>query len=170
MLLGGDERRRTQRGNNNAYNQDNATSWFDWTPSARADEIFRFTQQMIAFRKCHPALSRPLFYNGAIKPRGRPDITWHGTRLGSPGFGDPEARALGCTIAGIDGSSDLHVMMNMYWEPLDFEVPGNAVWHVAIDTFAVSPNDIASGHAVAASGSTHRVQGRSIVVLESARS
>ena len=170
MLLGGDERRRTQRGNNNAYNQDNAISWFDWTPSPQADAIFRFVQQMIAFRKRHPALSRPVFYTGAIGPRGRPDIAWHGTRLGSPGFDDPQARALACTIAGIDGSGDLHVMMNMYWEPLDFEVPGHARWRVAVDTFATSPDDIASGNAAATIGAIHQVQGRSIVVLETERS
>jgi glycogen operon protein len=168
MLLGGDERRRTQRGNNNAYNQDNPISWFDWTPSARADELFRFAQQMIALRKSHPALSRPVFYSGAIGRRGRPDIAWHGTRLGRPGFNDPDARALACTIAGIGASADLHVMMNMFWEPLDFEVPVNTVWRVVVDTFASPPNDIASPNPITVNGSVHRVDGRSLVVLESA--
>ena len=167
MLLGGDERRRTQRGNNNAYNQDNTISWFDWTPSAAADETFRFVQQMIKFRKAHPALSRPRFYTGAPDARGRPDIAWHGTRLGSPGFNDPEARLLALTIAGVEGTADLHVMMNMFWEPLDFEVPGAARWRVAVDTFAPSPGDIGSARPVAVNGSTHRVEARSIVVLES---
>jgi glycogen operon protein len=168
MLLGGDERRRTQRGNNNAYNQDNPISWFDWTPSARADELFRFAQQMIALRKSHPALSRPVFYSGAIGRRGRPDIAWHGTRLGRPGFNDPDARALACTIAGIGASADLHVMMNMFWEPLDFEVPVNTVWRVVVDTFVSPPNDIASPNPITVNGSVHRVDGRSLVVLESA--
>jgi glycogen operon protein len=167
MLLGGDERRRTQRGNNNAYNQDNTISWFDWTPSTAADEIFRFVQQMIAFRKGHPAVSRPVFYTGAPDSRGRPDITWHGTQLGSPGFNDPEARVLAFTIAGVDGTPAIHAMMNMFWEPLDFEVPGATRWRVAIDTFAPPPNDIASARPVAVNGGTHQVQARSIVVLES---
>ena len=167
MLLGGDERRRTQRGNNNAYNQDNPISWFDWTPTPRSDEIFRFVRLMIALRKGHPALSRPAFYSGAIGRRGRPDITWHGTRLGRPGFSDPDARALACTIAGVGESADLHVMMNMFWEPLDFELPGDATWRMAIDTFAPSPDDIASPTPVAIRDRTHRVQGRSIVVLQS---
>ncbi len=169
MLLGGDERRRTQRGNNNAYNQDNETSWFDWTPSGSADEIFRFVQQMIAFRKAHPALSRPVFYSGTIGDHGRPDIAWHGTRLGSPGFDDPAARALACTIAGIGDSADLHVMLNMFWEPLDFEVPSHAFWHVAIDTSAAPPDDIAPSRAAPVRGSSHRVEGRSVVVLGSMR-
>ena len=166
MLLGGDERRRTQQGNNNAYNQDNAISWFDWTPSTPRADTFRFVQQMIAFRKAHPALSRPAFYTGAPDARGRPDIAWHGTQLGSPGFSDPDARALACTIAGVGGTGDLHVMMNMFWEPLEFEVPGGSRWRVAVDTFAPPPRDIAIDQPAAVTAS-YTVQGRSIVVLES---
>src|SRR5439155_21169473 len=77
MLLGGDEIRRTQRGNNNAYNQDNATSWFDWSTVGSHGEMLRFVQRMIAFRKAHPALWQPFFYTGAINERMRPDIAWH---------------------------------------------------------------------------------------------
>jgi isoamylase len=122
MLLGGDEIRRGQGGNNNAYNQDNPTSWFDWTMVAANQEILRYVQRMIAFRKAHPALWQPRFYTGETNERGLTDITWHGTTLHSPGFDDPQARALACTIAGFGGNADLHVMMNMFWEPLDFEV------------------------------------------------
>jgi isoamylase len=167
MLLGGDERRRTQQGNNNAYNQDNPISWFDWTPSERSDDVVRFVRQMIALRKGHPALSRPVFYTGAIGRSGRPDISWHGTRLGRPGFGDPDARALACTIAGVGDSADLHVMMNMFWESLDFELPANTVWRVAVDTFASPPQDIAPPSPVTIGGAVHRVDGRSVVVLQS---
>ncbi len=102
MMLGGDEIRRTQLGNNNAYNQDNPTSWFSWTMNESSDEMLRFFRRMIAFRKMHPALSRPYFYRGETNERGLRDITWHGTILGSPGFDDPEAQALACTIAGLD--------------------------------------------------------------------
>ena len=166
MLLGGDERRRTQRGNNNAYNQDNATSWFDWTQAQTDAEVLRFLQRLIAFRKAHPALWQPAFYTGAMGERGRPDITWHGTTLNSPGFDDPQARALACTIAGVGGSADLHLMMNMFWEPLTFEVPLHASWRVAIDTSAGAPQDIADGHpAGPVVANSFTVQGRSIVVL-----
>jgi isoamylase len=169
MLLGGDEVRRTQRGNNNAYNQDNPTSWFDWSLTATHRETLRFVQRMIAFRRAHPALSRPAFYTGTIDGTTGPDIAWHGTRLNSPGFADPDARALACTIAGDAGTSDLHVMMNMYWEPLDFEVPLGA-WRVAVDTFARSPADVpdAAGQ-VAVAGRACTVRERSVVVLESRR-
>jgi isoamylase len=168
MLLGGDEIRRTQGGNNNPYNQNNATSWFDWTMVDSNQDVLRFVQRMIAFRKAHPSLSQPHFYRGEVNNRGVVDITWHGTKLGSPGFGDPQGRVLACTIAGFGRPPDLHVMMNMFWEPLDFDVPVDPqrTWHVAIDTFVASPHDIATDDP---GRRLHRlsctVQARSIVVL-----
>lgn len=169
MLLAGDEIRRTQGGNNNAYNQDNATSWIDWSLATANRDMLRFVQRLIAFRKGHPALWQPTFYTGALNDRGIGDITWHGTMLSSPGFDDPEARALACTVAGIGGTADLHVMMNMYWEPLEFELPpGHTTWHVAIDTCATSPNDIPDAAVVTpVSTARHVVQARSINVLAS---
>jgi isoamylase len=170
MLLGGDEIRRTQGGNNNAYNQDNATSWFDWTMTDSNRDMLRYVQRMIAFRRAHRALRRPRFYTGEVNDRGLPDITWHGTRLGSPGFADPQARALACTIAGLGGEADLHVMMNMFWEPLDFELPVDPqrAWHVAVDTFAQSPHDIDDqDDSAPLRRSVCTVQGRSIVILVS---
>jgi glycogen operon protein len=168
MLLAGDEIRRTQGGNNNAYNQDNATSWIDWTMIESHGDVLRYFQHVIAFRKAHPALSHPYFYTGDINDRDMLDITWHGTRLNSPGFDDPNARALACTIAGFGGAADLHVMLNMYWKALAFEVPTTPArtWRVAIDTFADSPHDIASsGEEPPFMQSSCTVQGRSIVVL-----
>jgi isoamylase len=167
MLLGGDEIRRSQNGNNNPYNQDNATSWFDWTLVESNREILRFVQRMVGFRKAHPALWQPSFYTGAINEPGLPDISWHSTILNRPAFDDPQGRALACTIAGFGGHADLHVMMNMLWEPLDFEVPAGA-WHIAVDTFAGSPRDIADpGGERRLTGHQCPVPGRSIVILES---
>ena len=166
MLLAGDEFRRTQRGNNNPYTQDNATTWFDWTLVETHKDMVRFVRGLIAFRKAHPALYRPAFYAGIIGDRGIPDVSWHGTTLNRPGFGDPEARALALTIAGIHQSSDLHVMMNMFWEPLVFDVPAGR-WHVAVDTFAASPADAPGGKGAAVAGHC-TVHPRSIVVLANA--
>jgi len=168
MLLAGDEIRRTQGGNNNAYNQDNATSWFDWTLATAHRGVLRFVQRLIAFRQAHPALSQPTFYTGAADDRGIPDIEWHGTLLKSPGFDNPAARALACTIAGLKGTPDLHVMMNMYWEPLDFEVPA-AQWSVALDTFATSPADIPDRPQPRSAARLQTVQPRTIVVLSGRR-
>jgi glycogen operon protein len=167
MLLAGDEVKRTQRGNNNAYNQNNQTSWFDWTMVTTNREMLRFVQRLITFRKSHPALSRPFFYTGVIGERGMADIAWHGTTLNKPGFNDPDARALACTIAGADGTADLHVMMNMFWEPLTFELPAGK-WRVAIDTSAVSPADFIDASEAGIAAQRHStVQGRSVVVLAS---
>jgi isoamylase len=168
MLLAGDELRRTQGGNNNAYNQDNETSWFDWTGVSRYGDILRFFQRLIAFRKSHVRLSRPRFYTGRVNERGMNDITWHGTKLDSPGFHDSQARVLAFTIAGFQGEADLHVMMNMFWEPLAFEVPVDPArrWRIAIDTFQPSPHDIAEEFAEPEFyGHSYLVQARSIVVL-----
>ncbi len=168
MLLGGDEMRRTQGGNNNAYNQDNATSWFDWTMAGTNQDVLRYVQRMIAFRKANPALRRPHFYRGEVNERGFADITWHGTKLGSPAFDDPEGRALACTIAGFGRDADVHVMMNMFWEPLAFEVPidPQRAWHIAVDTFLPRPLDIPDeSQRPPFNRSLCTVQGRSIVIL-----
>ena len=168
MLLGGDEIRRTQSGNNNAYNQDSATSWFDWTMTDSNQELLRYVQRLIAFRKAHPALRRRHFYTGQVNERGLADITWHGTTLGNPGFDDPHGRALACTIAGFGGDADVHVMMNMFWEPLAFEVPidPQRTWHTAVDTFLPRPLDIPDeSQRRPLNRSLCTVQGRSIVIL-----
>jgi glycogen operon protein len=168
MLLAGDEVQRTQGGNNNAYNQDNPTSWFDWTRAESYQDTLRFFRRVIAFRKAHPALWQPYFYNGEVNERGLRDIAWHGTRLNSPGFQDPDSRALACTIAGFHDRADLYVMMNMFWKPLEFEVPVTPArtWHVAIDTFAPSPADIfPDGEEPVFGGASCTVAERSIVVL-----
>jgi isoamylase len=168
MLLAGDEMLRTQGGNNNPYNQNNATSWLDWTMTGSKADVLRYFRGMIAFRKAHPALRQPRFYTGTTIERRLFDIAWHGTTLGSPGFDDPLGRALACTIAGVAGDADLHVMMNMFWEPLHFDVPVDPqrIWYTAINTFAPSPHDIADRHRDAPLLSPRcTVQGRSIVVL-----
>ena len=168
MILGGDEIRRTQSGNNNAYNQDNATSWLDWTMASTEAGILRFVRRLIALRKAHPALWQPTFYTGAIGDRGLADIRWHGTRLNSPGFDNPDGRVLACTIAGMVAETDLHVMMNMFWEPLEFELPIGP-WRVAVDTFEASPMDIPDpGAAHSTNSGRWTVRPRTVVILQAA--
>jgi len=168
MFVAGDEVRRTQQGNNNTYCQDNELNWFDWTlPEANRD-VFRFWQQMIAFRKQHPNVHRSRFFTGEVNERNLADITWHGCQLNSPGWNDPNARVLAYTLGGFGGEADLHVMMNMYWEPLPFELPtaGDRKWFRAVDTSLDSPNDIAPrGQEVEVNGSEYVVNSRSIVVV-----
>lgn len=170
MFVAGDEVRRTQRGNNNAYCQDNEISWFDWNLINKNRDLYRFWKRMIEFRKNHPALRQRCFFDGAVNDRGLADVSWHGCKLNGPGWFDPNARALGMTLAGFDGEADIHVMMNMYWEPLDFEIPPLAGrrWFRAVDTAEPSPHDIAEpGHEAEVEASYCPAQGRSIVVLVS---
>ncbi len=170
MLLAGDEVRRTQQGNNNAYCQDNELNWLDWDNLAKNADTFRFFQEMIAFRKAHPIVHRPRFFRGEQNERGLADITWHGTRLGAPDWNDPGTRVLAFTLGGFGDDPDVHVMMNMYWEPIAFEVPSvpGREWCRAIDTSLPTPQDIVEvSQASPMPASSYQVGGRSVVVLVS---
>jgi isoamylase len=168
MFVAGDEIRRSQKGNNNPYCQDNEISWFDWTLVDKNAALLRFCKGMIHFRKMHAAVRNDQFFDGSINERGLADVSWHGTKLNRPGWDDASARALAMTLAGFDGDCDLHVMFNMFWESLDFElpvVPGRS-WRLAVDTAQPSPHDIADpGTEKDVPGNTYRVKARSVVVL-----
>jgi len=168
MFAGGDEVRRTQKGNNNAYCQDNDTSWFDWSLLEKHSDLQRFWRLMIAFRRRYHAVRRGEFFNGAVNERGIKDVTWHGTSLNSPQWSDPEARVLAFTLAGFKSDPDLHVMLNMYWDALEFDVPEIAgrVWARAVDTSLASPLDISEpGSEPIFPGGSYAVPGRTVVVL-----
>jgi len=123
VFLAGDEFRNTQYGNNNTYCQDNQVGCLDWSKLGNHADLHRFWKRIIAFRKRHPVLRKNLLFTGEANQRGLKDICWHGTMLKSPGWGDSQARALGFTLAGFEDHPDIHVMMNMYWEPLNMAVP-----------------------------------------------
>ena len=137
MLLGGDEFRRTQQGNNNAYCQDNAISWFDWNLAEKHKDIHRFAKQMIAFRRTHSALRKEAFYTDT-------EIKWFGTRGAAPGWGDPRQKSFACLILG-ESEPDLFLMFNAGAEPADFSIPAaqeSRIWRLAVDTSRPSPEDI----------------------------
>ncbi|MER2556861.1 MAG: glycogen debranching protein GlgX [Candidatus Competibacter denitrificans] len=169
MMVMGDEVRRTQKGNNNAYCQDNEISWFDWSLVEKNKDIFRFWKELIAFRLRHPTVHRSRYFIGAVNARGLADITWHGCVLDTPSWDDPNARALACTLGGMQGDeTDIHIMMNMYWEPLDFAVPSvpGRHWYRALDTGLAVPDDIVSqGLETRMTNNSYRVDGRSVAVL-----
>ena len=170
MFVAGDEVRRTQNGNNNPYCQDNETSWFDWTLLERNRDLYRFWKRMIEFRKRHPALHRGQFFTGAMNERGLTDVTWHGTKLNSPGWDDPDGRTLALTLGGFAGDGDIHIMLNMYWGSLDFELPKvpGRIWLKAVDTYQAPPLDIADfGSEIPVVGDAYTVRERSLVVLVS---
>jgi glycogen operon protein len=129
MLLAGDEFRRTQRGNNNAYCQDNDTSWVDWSLAERHRELVRFTRQVLAFRRAHAVLRREAFYTDR-------DIQWFDPTGRTPDWLDANQRHLACLIRGVDGP-DLYLMFNADTEPTSFILPGpsdSRRWGVAFDT------------------------------------
>ncbi|MCG6202094.1 glycogen debranching protein GlgX [Psychromonas antarctica] len=167
MFVAGDEVCRTQYGNNNAYCQDNAISWFNWDDLDTNQPMLRFWQRLIAFRKRHPRFFRDRFYDGEINQRGLADISWHGCELGKPGWQDKTGLALAMTIGAQEGE-DIHIMFNMYWFALDFELPyiDGENWYCAIDTSLASPFDIAEmGDESLHKGSRCKVSARSIIVL-----
>jgi glycogen operon protein len=133
MLTAGDETGRTQHGNNNAYNQDNETGWYDWSPASADAGLLRFWTRLIALRRDHAVLRGDDFLTTA-------DVTWHGTELGEPDWADPAAHALACTF---HGAADLHLMLNMYTEPLEFRLEPGRRWVRVLDTALTSPADIA---------------------------
>jgi isoamylase len=137
MLLSGDEFRRTQRGNNNAYCQDNETSYLDWSFRERNAEIFRFSRGVLAFRRAHPVLRREAFY-------GDGDVRWFGPSGTPPDWNASGARCVGCLLRADDGPP-LCLMFNADLTPATFVLPPAsppARWSVAIDTAASPPFDL----------------------------
>ena len=170
MILAGDEVRRTQKGNNNAYCQDNEINWFDWNLVEKNSDIFRFFKLMINFRKsyCHAALRSRYFFSGEVNERGLADISWHGCKLFSPGWENPYARVIALTVGGFEGSVDIHVMLNMYSEEMHFEIPSleDREWYKVVDTAESSPMDIMEpGQEIMVSDDVYLVKGHSVVVL-----
>ena len=174
MLLMGDEVLRSQRGNNNAYCQDNEISWFDWERVEEHRDMLRFTQELIALRKRHGSLMRRRFLSGAPGSAARlPDVTWHGSRLGEPLWQTPDARILAFTLGGLtEEEPDLHVVLNMADEPLAAPLPAvpGRHWRRAVDTALAPPADIAPPtRQPRVRTDRYPVQPHSVVVLESHR-
>jgi glycogen operon protein len=137
MLLGGDEYRRTQRGNNNAYCQDNEVSWFEWSLLEKHKEIHRFTRRMIAFRRAHPVLRKEDFYTDA-------EIKWFAPNSATPDWADPRQQSFACLILG-QTEPDLFLLFDAAISPIDFFVPALPTgknWRLAVDTSREAPDDL----------------------------
>jgi isoamylase len=152
MLCGGDEIGRTQRGNNNAYCQDNATTWYDWNLTTAARDLLAFTKRAIGVQMSHPALRRVGFLTGQPGPGGLPDVTWYGPDgrpLDNGGWQRPGARFLAFLLAGdavdgveADGSArvddDILVVLNAGTDGVNWTIPGRqgARYRIILDTGA----------------------------------
>ena len=167
MLLMGDEMRRTQHGNNNAYCQDNETSRLDWSALERradAKDFVRFVQGLIRFNRGHHVFQDEHFWFA----EGGADITWHGVHLNQPDWGD-DSHSLAFSLHDPAHGERLHIMLNAYWEPLDFELPPlppGEGWRRVVDTALPSPDDYSEPeNAPVVGGDVYRVESRSAVVL-----
>jgi glycogen operon protein len=173
MLLAGDEFLRTQRGNNNAWCQDNQTSWVDWTLADENRDFLRFVREMIALRKRHPALRRRSFLFGAAGDV-QPDIAWHGLKPEQSDF-SPASRVLAYTLdgsqTGREPDQDIYVAINGDRETVaPFEVPRSPSarpWRRVVDTSLTPPADIVAEGAgpVVPAGATYRLPPLSLAVL-----
>ncbi len=165
MILMGDEVRRTQGGNNNAYCHDDASNWFDWSLTTKHQDVHRFVTLLTARRvfrdKEHEErrVSLTRLIAGA-------KITWHGVRLGAPDWGE-NSHSLALTAELREEPIDVHLILNAYWKALDFELPPAAgPWRRWINTSLPSPQDIVDWEkAPPISGSTYRAEPRSVIVL-----
>jgi isoamylase len=159
MFAAGDEFLHTQGGNSNPYNQDNATTWLNWSRLQEHADIFRFVKLMIAFRKAHPTFCRSVFW--------RDDIRWHGVDSAADLSFHSQTLAYYLNGASVQDAG-LYVMINGFAEPLSFAICDGfqKPWMRVIDTSLVSPNDIClPGTEVQVQGSKYTVQARSIAVL-----
>jgi len=160
MFCAGDEFMNTQRGNNNPYNQDNEITWLNWDLLKKNREMFRFFKLMIAFRKAHPSIGRGRYW--------REDVTWYGA-TGLPDLSHHSHSIAYCLHGASLDDSDFYVMINAWWEDLEFSIqegyPGE--WTRVADTSRPSPDDIfAVGQGAHVGTLRYPVMARSVVVLE----
>jgi glycogen operon protein len=154
MVRMGDEFLQTQGGNSNPYNQDNATSWLDWSRLSANQDIFRFASMLIAFRKAHPSISRSRFW--------REDVSWFGT-AGSPDF-SASSHTLAYLVRGASQKdTDIYVIINLYSEDLTFAIQEPGPWKLAFDTSKATPQDIYAPGSEPQLGSSLTVKARSVI-------
>jgi glycogen operon protein len=167
MLLMGDEVRRTQLGNNNAYCQDSELSWFDWSGIENKSQLLPFVKGLI-----HLIQSLEIFQLESLlevtDDSQNPHIVWHGTCIGQPDWSF-NSHNLAFTLRHPKAEEHLHVILNAYWEPLKFELPtlgDTERWHRIVDTALPAPKDFCERSAAPpVEGNTYRAQARSSVVL-----
>ncbi|RRR78087.1 MAG: glycogen debranching enzyme GlgX [Candidatus Viridilinea halotolerans] len=178
MLLAGDERGRTQQGNNNAYCQDNELSWLDWRPDAEAEELVAFTKHLIALRQHHPLLHRRRFFQGPLAPGSSEyDVEWltpDGQEIGPAIWHNSELRCIGLLLNGRvmrehDDQGNpvnddvLLILFNASHDDVDFilpDWPDDPRWEVLVDTA-----DPQLQGRPQASGETYQLPARSLAVL-----
>ena len=165
MIVMGDEVRRTQHGNNNAYSQDNETSWFDWTLVQRNADLHRFVKLLIARRLLRDIDSDRTTLNEVL---GRARKAWHGVKLFEPDW-SPWSHGLALSAELFKERLEFYMIFNSWWHPLDFELPptvSRAPWRRWIDTALPTPRDIVDWRTAAPiDGTYYHASPRSVVFL-----
>lgn len=183
MLVAGDEMGHTQRGNNNAYCQDNEISWINWSLTEADLELLSFVRQLIQFRRDHPAFRRRSYFQDHSRREGEKSILWfdpHGLEMGVNEWNQGFARCLGMYLLGdaigeadeqgrhvVD--DDFILLINAHHEEIPFVLPGfqaHSRWQLALDT---SRSSSASEDRRYASGDIFPLQGRSLALLQQPR-
>ena len=167
MVCMGDEVRRTQLGNNNAYCQNNELSWFDWDLTKKNDGLLRFVKGLVHFTQNKHVFREERFW---IAPGNgkKAHLYWHGVRQGTPDWGE-NSHAFSFTLQHEKTADIIHVILNSYWEPLAFElppVPFNHKWKRVFDTSLDSPDDYCvEGTSQAINNNVYLAESRSSVIL-----
>jgi glycogen operon protein len=166
MIYMGDEVRRSQSGNNNAYCQDNELGWFDWDLVERNGDLRDFTKALLHLRDQIAILHVPHFLElEDVLERAR--LRWHGVHLGKPDWGD-KSRSIALSVTHTPTGTQLHVMFNAHFQPLTFELPslGGDRWYRVIDT-ALPTREACTAprEGVRVEGDRYTVESRSIVML-----
>ncbi|HNT25308.1 MAG TPA: glycogen debranching protein GlgX [Anaerolineales bacterium] len=165
MLLMGDEVRRTQHGNNNVYCQDNALSWFDWAGLEQHAGLLRFARLLVRMKLGYSLFQQEKFWTS---PAG-PDVTWHGVHLNQPDWAS-QSHSLAFELNDPLHAEHLHVILNAYWKPLEFELPHlppTQRWRRMIDTALPTPEDFTDPPVpLAKNARRYTAQPRSVVVLK----
>ena len=173
MLLMGDEVRRTQRGNNNAYCQDGELSWFDWDAVGPHADLIRFVRLLIEIRSLRESVQTEHHLTLA-ELMERAHIQLHGITPGRPDLAH-HSRSLALSASNLSGEPLMYFALNAYWEPLEFELPALPAWATSgwrrvVDTSQPSPDDIVlPTEASAVEGPTYEVAPRSVVVMFASR-
>ena len=179
LLLGGDELGRTQGGNNNAYCQDNATSWFDW--EAADNELRGYVRRLLALRRAHPVFRRQRFLTGAETA----DLGWYssaGTAVTDEQWADPTMHAIAVYLDGTDApdeaedgtpllDDDFLILVNGWREPVTFTLPDvreiAQTWFVELDSY--DPAVSAAREFPRHTGDQMVARARSVTVLRAPR-
>jgi glycogen operon protein len=175
MILGGDEFARTQRGNNNAYCQDNDVSWVDWTLADLHPEQIEFVSQLCELRRSRLWLRRDTFLKGSTRAGAAKDVSWlhpAGREMDAADWNDAGQRCIGvhlgaATVARDSAGHDVLALFNANDRPVEFVVPAAArelAWHVLLDS--AHPGPPALETRIVPCGSTINVDARSVLLLE----